>query len=75
MVGYLPNHEDLLPGDLLFFMNDKAYVFHVGVYAGDHMYLHSSGLKNVLKSSLLTDGENYLSRYGTSFVHGRRIRF
>src|SRR5205814_777417 len=47
IVGYLPRYADLLPGDLVFFMNEKAYVFHVGIYVGDGHYLHSSGSKNI----------------------------
>ena len=73
IVGYLPNYADLLPGDLLFFMNDKAYVFHVGIYLGNHTYIHSSGSQNVVQSSLKPGGPNYMSRYGKTFVFARRI--
>jgi cell wall-associated NlpC family hydrolase len=73
IVGYLPKYADLLPGDLLFFMNDKAYVFHVGIYLGDYMYIHSSGSQNVVKSSLRPGGPNYMSRYGRTFCFARRI--
>ena len=73
IVGYLSKYADLLPGDLLFFMNNDAYVFHVGIYLGDGMYVHSSGSKNVVKSSLRSNGPNYLSRYGKTFVFARRV--
>ncbi|MGI8906967.1 MAG: NlpC/P60 family protein [Candidatus Sumerlaeaceae bacterium] len=73
IVGYLPKFADLLPGDLLFFMNDQAYVFHVGIYLGNYTYIHSSGSKNVVKSSLRPGDPNYLSRYGRTFVFARRV--
>jgi hypothetical protein len=75
IVGYLPKYADLLPGDLLFFMNDSAYVFHVGIYLGNYMYIHSSGSKNVVESSLLPKGPHYLPRYGRTFVFARRVHF
>lgn len=74
IVGYLPNREDLMPGDVLFFMNKDAHVFHVGIYLGNQEYLHSSGTKNVVRSSLVPGGKNYLSRYGTTFVYARRMQ-
>ncbi len=73
IVGYLPKAADLLPGDILFFMNDKAHVFHVGFYLGDQKYLHSSGKMNVVRSSLTPGGENYMSRYGRTLVFARRV--
>jgi hypothetical protein len=75
IVGYLPGQKDLLPGDLVFFMNDNAHVFHVGICIGNDMYLHSSGTRNVVRSSFFPEGENYLARYGTTFAFGRRVRF
>ncbi len=73
IVGYLPDYADLLPGDIMFFMNDKAYVFHVGIYLGNHTYLHSAGSTGPTKSSVYPEGTNYMSRYGSSFVYARRI--
>jgi gamma-D-glutamyl-L-lysine dipeptidyl-peptidase len=74
ITGYLPDRSDLLPGDMLFFMNNDAHVFHVGIYLGDRKYLHSSGSRNVVISSFDPEGENYMSRYGTTFAFGRRVR-
>jgi len=73
MVGYLPNYADLLPGDIMFFMNEKAFVFHVGIYLGDHKYMHSAGKTGPTVSSVYPKGENYMDRYGTKFVYARRI--
>lgn len=73
MVGYLPDCADLLPGDIMFFMDDKAYVFHVGIYLGNHTYLHSAGKTGPTKSSVYPEGDNYMSRYGGSFVYARRV--
>ncbi len=73
IVGYLPDCADLLPGDLMFFMDDKAFVFHVGIYLGDHMYLHSAGKTGPTKSSVYPEGENYMTRYAPTFVYARRV--
>lgn len=73
-VGILPNHEDLLPGDLLFFMNDNAFVFHVGMYIGDMKYIHSSGKAGVSISAIPQGGENYMERYGKTYVYARRVK-
>jgi hypothetical protein len=72
-LGYLPDYADLLPGDLMFFMNDKAYVFHVGIYAGKGRYLHSSGKLGVAYSDVAPGGKNYSDRYGGTFVFARRV--
>lgn len=74
IVGYLPDYEDLLPGDMVFFMNDLAHIYHVGVYLGNRTYLHSSGSLNIIRSSFEKDGPNYAERYGGTFVFGRRLR-
>jgi len=73
IVGYLPGGADLLPGDILFFMNTKAHVFHVAIYLGDQHYIHSSGTMNVVRSSMKPGGENYMARYGKTFVFARRV--
>lgn len=73
IVGYLPDYADLLPGDIMFFMDNKAFVFHVGIYLGNHKYLHSAGSTGPTKSSVYPDGENYMSRYGSAFVYARRV--
>jgi cell wall-associated NlpC family hydrolase len=57
----------------MFFMNKNAYVFHVGIYLGNHTYMHSAGKTGPTKSSVFKDGKNYMSRYGSSFVYGRRV--
>lgn len=73
IVGYLPDYADLLPGDIMFFMNKNAYIFHVGIYLGNHTYMHSAGKTGPTKSSVYPKGKNYMSRYGTSFVYARRV--
>lgn len=73
IVGYLPNYEDLLPGDIMFFMNKNAFVFHVGIYLGNHTYMHSASKTGPTKSSVFKEGQNYMTRYGTSFVYARRV--
>lgn len=73
MVGYLPDRGDLLAGDIVFFMNDNAFVYHVGVYLGEDMYLHSGGATGVTRSSFFPGGAGYSERYGDTFCFARRI--
>lgn len=74
IVGYLPDYEDLLPGDMVFFMNNNAHVYHIGIYLGNRTYLHSSGSQNIVRSSLDPGDPHYSERYGGTFVFGRRLR-
>jgi cell wall-associated NlpC family hydrolase len=48
-----------LPGDLVFFSDNGGYsVTHVGIYIGNHQFVHASTPKNgILVSSL--DSEYY----------------
>ena len=73
MVGYLPDFADLLPGDIMYFMNKNAFVFHVGIYLGDKKYMHSAGKTGPTVSSVYPKGENYMTRYGNKFVYARRV--
>lgn len=72
-VGYLPDYADLLPGDLLFFMNEKAHVYHVGMYVGARRYLHSSSKFNIDISSLDPSKEKFVAGYQNNFVFARRV--
>lgn len=74
VVGYLPERADLLPGDLVFFMNDDAHVFHVGLYVGNNCYMHSSFANNLLCSSFSPEGENHVPRFHGQFAFARRVR-
>lgn len=74
IVGYLPDYSDLLPGDIVFFMNNTAHVYHVGIYIGNRTYLHSSGSQNIVRSSFDKQNPTYAERYGGTFVFGRRVR-
>nr|ACS83719.1 dipeptidyl-peptidase VI [uncultured bacterium AOCefta2] len=73
ITGYLPDYSDMLPGDLILFINDQAKYFHVGIWIGNDMFLHSSGTKNIIISSMHPSGKNYMARYGETFAFGRRI--
>lgn len=33
--------EEAVPGDLVFFKTKSGYVYHVGIYLGDNMMIHS----------------------------------
>lgn len=73
IVGYLPDFADLLPGDLVFFMNNNAHIFHVGILLPGKKVLHSAGSQNIIRSSLVRGGDNYSQRYSSSFVFARRV--
>jgi len=52
--------EDLKPGDLVFFSANGKTIGHVGIYIGDHKFIHaSSSKKQVVISDLRTYGDKY----------------
>lgn len=61
--------QSLIPGDLVFFACGGSTIDHVGIYAGDNKFIHSSSPRSggVIYSSL---GEGYYKRY---FVGARRV--
>lgn len=73
MVGYLPKMEDLLPGDVIFFMNEKAHVYHVGIFLGGDLYMHSAGSTGPIISSFKKGGKNFMERYDNSICYARRM--
>ena len=44
--------EDLKEGDIVFFVNSKGKVGHVGIYLKEDMFVHSSTSHGVIVSSL-----------------------
>ena len=67
--GTSVSKNDLLPGDLVFFSSNGGYsVTHVGIYIGNHQFVHASNPKNgILVSSL--DSDYYTSGwYGAKRV-------
>jgi hypothetical protein len=74
MVGVLPGQSDLLPGDIIFFMNDRGFVYHVGIWLGDRQFVHSSRqFGGVVVSSMLPGGQNYSPQYASDYCYGRRV--
>ncbi len=63
----VPSVDDLKPGDLVFFSN-AGDVHHVGMYLGDHQFLHAPHTGDVVKVSSLD--EPY---YKQQFAGGRRF--
>ncbi|MCF8336123.1 MAG: C40 family peptidase [Bacteroidales bacterium] len=63
------NYEALKPGDLLFFGENR--VTHVGIYIGDHQFIHSSGLVKI--NSLNENDPNYNEARANSLIRVRRI--
>ncbi|HHD72362.1 MAG TPA: NlpC/P60 family protein [Epsilonproteobacteria bacterium] len=70
-VGKKVSKKNLKPGDLIFFdtsKHHKGYVNHVGIYLGDHKFIHaSSARKKVMISSLNK------TFYNNRFKWGRRV--
>lgn len=62
-----PDLDLLQPGDLVFFITYGNEVSHVGIYAGDNTFIHSSTSKGVIVSSM------YEPYWRTRFVGARRI--
>ncbi|UCC80626.1 MAG: C40 family peptidase [Candidatus Zixiibacteriota bacterium] len=60
--------ENTRPGDLVFFRIDSGKPSHVGIYAGNGRFIHSSTSSGVIVSSL---AEDYYRQRFTGF---RRIR-
>ncbi|MEW9671041.1 NlpC/P60 family protein [Ammoniphilus sp. 3BR4] len=60
--GFEVNKENLKAGDLVYFANERGYVDHVGIYAGDGDFLHASNSNYVVKIQPLWEGK-YLQKF------------
>jgi cell wall-associated NlpC family hydrolase len=69
-IGTKVAYNELQKGDLVFFDTDKkGKVNHVGIFLGDHKFIHaSSGGKKVMITSFITK-----KFYKNRFLHGQRI--
>ena len=69
-IGTKVAYNKLKKGDLVFFGTDKkGKVNHVGIYLGDHKFIHaSSGGKKVMITSFIQK-----KFYRNRFLHGQRI--
>lgn len=65
--GEKVTYEELLPGDLVFFNTNGRGVSHVGMWAGNNHFIHSSSSRGVMISKM----EGY---YSKRLVGARRIR-
>ena len=54
-VGAHVSRNDIKPGDLVFFSNDKRHVSHVGVYIGGAKFVHASRKHGVIRKSGLNE--------------------
>lgn len=52
--------EDLKPGDLVFFSANGKTIGHVGIYIGDHKFIHASSSK---KQVVINDLRTYTAKY------------
>lgn len=65
--GKIIDKKELRPGDLVFFDTtgqNTGKISHVGIYAGDNMFLHADGTRGVMLSRL--DSPYYTRNYVTS---------
>ena len=68
--GKIVAKSELRPGDLVFFDTtgkNTGTISHVGIYAGDNMFLHADGTNGVMLSNLNS------SYYARNYVTGSRI--
>jgi cell wall-associated NlpC family hydrolase len=56
-VEFDDSFKALKPGDLLFFGRDLDHIFHVGMYLGDHKFIHSDGMVRI--NSFNPNDDNY----------------
>ncbi len=66
-VGTPVAKQDLQPGDLVFFGANSSDITHVGIYRGDHEFVHASSRSGVAAGSLL------YGYYSGRFQGARRI--
>lgn len=55
-VGVYVPKDELMYGDLVFFARDGQNINHVGIYAGDGMFVHAPESGDVVKKSTLMSG-------------------
>jgi len=73
-IGHFSDCRDLLPGDIVFFMNNDAKIFHVGMSLGGKKFIHSSSKPGVTLSALINDEKAECNkRYCENYVMARRI--
>ncbi len=62
--------DSLMPGDLVFFSNNgkQSGIYHVGIYIGDHQFVHAANTKRGVVISYLDSG--YYAHY---YFGARRI--
>jgi len=65
--------ENLEPGDLVFFETYRPGPSHVGIYIGDHRYIHSGSSSGVAINSFEPSHPDYSASLAQKFLGGRRI--
>ncbi|GAB4320569.1 MAG: hypothetical protein Kow0059_14980 [Candidatus Sumerlaeia bacterium] len=74
LVGHLPDFSDILPGDLLFFMDEKAKVYHVGISLGRSRFIHASFVKQgVIIDDLKSRDPERQNKYYSKFLFAKSI--
>ena len=71
-VGTKVNYDELIKGDLVFFDTEKKYkgkVNHVGIYIGNHQFIHASSAKKKVIITSFVKKRFYKNR----FLWGQRV--
>jgi cell wall-associated NlpC family hydrolase len=67
--------DELQPGDLVFFSNNRSDATHAGIYIGNYEFIHFStrGAYRGVKISTLKDGDNYDKYLQAIYFRGGRV--
>lgn len=75
VAGSLRNLDELQPGDLVFFSENRRLATHVGIYIGNDRFIHSTprGAYSGVKINTLRNGNSYDRYFQRTYFGGGRV--
>lgn len=75
VAGSLRNIDELKPGDLVFFSENRRLATHVGIYLGNYRFIHSTrrGGYSGVKINRLRNGTRYDRYFQRTYFGGGRV--